>query len=155
MAETNNLTPKQERFCLSYMETGNASEAYRRSYDASKMKSETINRNAKALLDNSKIATRLAEIRKPAVEAAQITLEGHLRRLKDLSVEAEKTSQFSAAISAEVSRGKASGFYIDKREDVTDPFKRALSGMSAEKARAMLNAMEQVQVIQAKAKNAV
>jgi len=151
MAKTNNLTPKQERFCLSYIETGNASEAYRRSYDASRMKSETINRNAKALLDNSKIATRLAEIRKPAIEAAQITLKSHLKRLNDLSDMAVTEKQYSAAIAAEVSRGKASGFYIDKREDVTDPFKRALSGMTAEKARAMLDAMEQVKVIQAKA----
>ena len=35
------LTPKQEAFCLAYMETGNASEAYRRAYDADNMKPAT------------------------------------------------------------------------------------------------------------------
>ncbi|SQE31532.1 Terminase small subunit [Mannheimia haemolytica] len=27
------LTPKQEAFCLAYIETGNASEAYRQAYE--------------------------------------------------------------------------------------------------------------------------
>lgn len=30
------LTPKQEKFCQLYIELGNASEAYRQSYDCSK-----------------------------------------------------------------------------------------------------------------------
>ena len=31
-----NLTPKQEKFCQKYIEMGNASEAYRQAYNASK-----------------------------------------------------------------------------------------------------------------------
>ncbi len=57
------LTPKQERFCLAYLETGNASEAYRRCYDASRMKDASVNRLAKALLDNVKIGSRLADLK--------------------------------------------------------------------------------------------
>jgi phage terminase small subunit len=110
------LTAKQEQFCVAYIETGNASEAYRRAYDAEKMKPETVNRNAKALMDNNKIATRLSEIRKPAVDAAQITLESHLQRLHDLSIKAEQAGQLNAAISAEVARGKAAGIHIEKSE---------------------------------------
>lgn len=112
------LTAKQEQFCVAYIETGNASEAYRRAYDAEKMKPETVNRNAKALMDNNKIATRLSEIRKPAVTAAQITLESHLQRLHDLSVKAEEAGQLNAAISAEVARGKAAGIHIEKSEQM-------------------------------------
>lgn len=56
------LTPKQEAFCLSYIETGNASEAYRRSYDVSKMKPASINRKAKELMDNGRIAARISEL---------------------------------------------------------------------------------------------
>ncbi|MGU9998175.1 terminase small subunit, partial [Bordetella avium] len=37
------LTPKQEAFALAYVETGNASEAYRRAYSAERMKPETVN----------------------------------------------------------------------------------------------------------------
>lgn len=110
------LTPKQEAFCLAYVETGNASEAYRRAYDAARMKPATISRNAKSLMDNNKIATRLSEIRKPAVDAAQITLESHLRRLAELSDGAEKEGQFSAAINAEIARGKAAGVHVEKSE---------------------------------------
>lgn len=62
------LTPKQEKFCLVYLETGNASEAYRQSYSAGKMKPETINRNAFALLENNKIAARVKELREAVAE---------------------------------------------------------------------------------------
>lgn len=75
------LTPKQENFCLAYLETGNASEAYRRSYDAENMKPETINRNAKDLLDNSKIAARLAELTEEATTSAVMTRRRAMERL--------------------------------------------------------------------------
>lgn len=57
------LTPKQEKFCLEYTQSGNASDAYRRVYDASKMKDSTIGRKAKELLDNGKISARVEELR--------------------------------------------------------------------------------------------
>ena len=90
------LTQKQENFCLAYIETGNASEAYRRVYNAKGMKPETVNRNAKALLDNNKIATRLEELRKPVAESAQITLAQHLstlEALRELAKEKASTGQ--------------------------------------------------------------
>lgn len=105
------LTPKQEKFCLEYLKTGNASEAYRRAYDASKSKPESVNRLAKAMLDNVKIASRIDELKKPAVQEAMFTFESHLKRLEDLSRGAESAEQFSAAINAEIHRGKAAGFY--------------------------------------------
>jgi len=57
-----NLTPKQESFCLAYLETGNASEAYRRSYDVSRTSPKSINEGACKLLANTKIASRIQEI---------------------------------------------------------------------------------------------
>ena len=108
------LTPKQEQFCLDYLETGNATEAYRRSYSTGNMKPEVINVKASELLSNGKVSVRLAELRKPVVEKAQLTLEAHLQRLFDLSSAAEQEGQFSAAITAEVSRGKACGFYVER-----------------------------------------
>lgn len=74
-----NLTPKQEAFCIAYLETGNASEAYRRTYDAHKSNPATINRRAKDLIDDGKIAARLAELRQPAIEKAQVSAEATLR----------------------------------------------------------------------------
>lgn len=110
------LTPKQENFCLVYIETGNASEAYRQSYDAGGSSEAAINVAASKLLDNPKVVLRLAEIRKPALERAQITLEVHLNDLKRLRDKAEDAEKFGPAVAAEISRGKASGLYIEKVE---------------------------------------
>ena len=110
------LTPKQEAFCLAYLETGNASEAYRRAYDAEIMKPESINRKAKDVIDNVKIAARIEALRKPALKRAQMTLEGHLADLQMLRDKALEADQFSAAISAEIARGKASGVHVEKSE---------------------------------------
>lgn len=110
------LTQKQEAFCLAYLETGNASEAYRRSYDAGGMKPESVNRKAKELIDNGKITARLTELRRPAVDAAQVTLGSHLTTLAELRDGAKKNLDFKAAIAAEVKRGEASGFYVQRVE---------------------------------------
>ena len=110
------LTPKQERFCAAYVETGDGSESYRRSYDAAAMKPATVNRAAKALLDNSKIAARIAELRAPVAEAAQITLAGHLQTLGGLRDKAIAAGKYGPAIQAEIARGKASGLYVEKVE---------------------------------------
>ena len=63
---SNKLTIKQEKFCLEYLKDGNASRAYREAYDTGDMKEATINRNAKALTDDNKIATRIDELRAKA-----------------------------------------------------------------------------------------
>ena len=113
------LTPKQEGFCLDYSATGNASEAYRRNYDVSRMTPASINRKAVELLENGKIAARIEELRKPIREKACLTLEEHLQTLQNLRDKADKAGQFTAAITAETNRGKASGLYVDKSENKT------------------------------------
>lgn len=108
------LTKKQEDFILAYIESGNATGAYRSAYNAGGMKPETVNRSAKELLDNPKIAARIAELRKPVIEKAQLSLEQHLNDLKRLRDLAEASEKYGPAIMAEVNRGKASGLYVDK-----------------------------------------
>lgn len=108
------LTPKQEAFCLAYLKTGNASEAYRQSYSASRMSDKQVWEEASKLLKNPKVAQRVEELRAPVRAKAQLTLEGHLARLDELSRKAEEDGQFSAAITAETNRGKAAGLYTEK-----------------------------------------
>lgn len=67
------LTPKQEAFLRAYLETGNAAEAYRRSYDIKKMSAITVSKRACELLAHGGIAGRLAELRKQA--AAKVALD--------------------------------------------------------------------------------
>jgi len=55
-------TPKQEKFCQVFIETGNASEAYRQAYNAENMKDSTISVKASELLGNGKITVRLDEL---------------------------------------------------------------------------------------------
>lgn len=69
------LTPKQERFCNYYIETGNASEAYRRAYDAGKMKPDSVNRKAFELLENVKIAARVRELQEEFNRKSDLTKE--------------------------------------------------------------------------------
>lgn len=69
------LTLKQENFVLAYLQSGNATDAYRTAYNAKGMKYGTIWVKASELLANGKIKVRLNELRKPVIEKAQLTLE--------------------------------------------------------------------------------
>ena len=67
------LTQKQENFCLAYIKTGNASEAYRQSYNAEKMSEKQIWEESSKLNSNPKVAQRIKELGTPIVEAAQVS----------------------------------------------------------------------------------
>lgn len=109
------LTPKQEKFCLVYLETGNASEAYRQAYDAKSMKPETVNKRASELLDNGDIAGRLSELRAPIIAKAQLTVEDLLAELEEARIAAltAETVQSSAAVGATMGKAKLLG--LDKQ----------------------------------------
>ena len=110
------LTPKQEKFCVAYVKTSNASEAYRQSYDAKNMNPNTINRKAKDLIDNGKIAARVRELQAPAAKKVMISLESHLIDLERIRRGAETDRKWSAAAMAEMGRAKAAGIIVEKHE---------------------------------------
>ena len=110
------LTPKQERFCQVYIETGNASEAYRQSYNTAKMKPETVNRTAKQLLDNRKIAARLDELREEHAKRHEITVDDLVAELEEARKLAFETDKAAAAVSATMGKAKLLGLVIEKQE---------------------------------------
>jgi phage terminase small subunit len=112
------MTPKQEAFAQSYVETGNASEAYRRAYDASRTKPDVVHVKASQLLADGRVAVRVAQLQAKAAERACITLESHLGDLQRLRDVAEQRGQLSAAIAAEIARGKASGVAVERTESL-------------------------------------
>lgn len=117
------LTVKQEKFCQAYVETGNASEAYRSAYCAGKMKHETVNRNAKALLDNNKITTRVNELQQEHRTKHNITVSDLLRELEEARKAAltAETPQSSAAVAATMGKARITGLdkvVIDLTADV-------------------------------------
>lgn len=65
------LTPKQQKFCEIFVETGNATKAYRQAYNATTMSSGALRVNAFRLKDNPRIASRCEELLK---QKAAITL---------------------------------------------------------------------------------
>ena len=105
------LTPKQEGFCLSYRETGNASEAYRRNYNCENMKPESINRLAFELLQNVKITSRLAELGLVTAKAHQITVADLIKELEEARIAAltAESPQSAAAVGATMGKAKLLG----------------------------------------------
>ena len=115
----NKLTTKQEKFCKTFIETGNASEAYRQSYDCQKMKGPSINRNAVALLDNTKITTRVGELQLNLQKKFEVTVESLSKELDEDRQLARSLGQPGAAISALNVKARIHG--LDKQVMSNDP----------------------------------
>lgn len=77
------MTPKQEAFCKAFIETGNASEAYRRAYNAENMAANTINVKASELMASGNISVRIDELKEI------VTAEWVWKRRDSLDVLAE------------------------------------------------------------------
>lgn len=85
MTDERKLTPKQQTFVLAYLETGVASEAYRRAYDCSRMKDATIGKNAHALTKLPAIATQLQVMRDRATETAILDRAGVINLMTEIA----------------------------------------------------------------------
>lgn len=82
---SNELTPKQESFCQKYIETGNASEAYRQSYDTETMQDKTIWEESSRLLSNPKVSARIEELNDRRLRRHDITVDRVLREYARLA----------------------------------------------------------------------
>ena len=107
------LTPKQEAFCLAYIETGNASEAYRRSYSASRMGPDSIRVAANKLLNNANITLRLTELKEKHRKRHEITVDDLIAELEEARQLAIDTSQSGSAVTATMGKAKLLG--LDKQ----------------------------------------
>lgn len=109
------ITQKQRAYCLAFMETGNSSEAYRRSYDASGMTTASVNRCAKDVYDNVNVSAMIEQLRKKAMKRNEITVDTLLDELEEARKAAldADTAQSSAAVSATM--GKARLLGLDKK----------------------------------------
>ncbi len=116
------LTPKQEAFARAYHETSNATEAYRRAYNAGGMKDNVIHVKAHEVLKNGKIAVRLSELQQMAQERHNITIDSLTEMTMKAYVEAQRiaptTNQMQTAsmIKAAEFLGKLHGLVVDKSE---------------------------------------
>ena len=83
--DKNGLTPKMLAFCRAYVETGNASEAYRRSYNTEKMKTESVGRMAHDLMSDLRVSSMIASLKgeadRHATKELGLTREWIIERL--------------------------------------------------------------------------
>ena len=110
------LTPKREKFCLAFVETGNASEAYRIAFNTTNALPKTINENACRLLAGSKVKARVAELQAEHTKRHEITID----KLRDMLLEdrtfARDLESPASAVSATEKLGKLYGLFTDKTE---------------------------------------
>jgi phage terminase small subunit len=110
------LTAKQEKFCQVYMQTGNASEAYRQSYDVSKSTEKSVNELASHLLANVKIISRVNELKQLAAKRNEITVDTITNMLKEAYFLAQTKEETAQITNAANSLAKLHGLIIDKAE---------------------------------------
>lgn len=109
------VTEQQEKFSQAFVETGNASEAYRRSYNTENMAENTVWKRASELLDNRAVAGRIETLRAKHAKRHNVTVDSlvaELEEIKQIALAAE-TPQTSAAVSAVMGKAKLTG--LDKQ----------------------------------------
>lgn len=113
------LTPKQERFCQMYIETGNATEAYRLSYNAENMKATTIMPKASKMLIQDKIEARIKSLQQVHQQRHMITVENLTERLTQAEMLAHEERHPGAVVSAVMGIARIHG--CDKQIVSNDP----------------------------------
>lgn len=111
------MTPKQEAFARAYVQTGNASEAYRQAYNAENMKDQVIRQKAYELLQHGDVTVMVQQLKANVQKRHDVTVasltEALNRALKKAEGEAKGAS---AMVSAVMGLGKLHGLITEKRE---------------------------------------
>lgn len=115
--QANGITIKQEAFARAFVETGNASEAYRRSYDVTpSAKPTTIARSAHELMRDPNVASMIRSLQAEVAKRHDITIERVTQMLMEDRDLARKIEQPSAAVSANVALARLHGLIVDKKQ---------------------------------------
>ena len=130
------MTPKQELFAQAYLETSNASEAYKRAYDT-QANANTINRKASQLLKHPEVIKLLADLQAEHRQRHKLTIDDILQELEDARQKALKaeTPQCSAAISATMSKAKLLG--LDKVTATDSPMTAFIASIQGSSIKVM------------------
>ena len=109
------LTIKQEAFARAYVETGNASEAYRRAYNAENMQIDTVKKRASELLSRGDIKGTVQKLKDEIASRHEITVDGLVNELEEARLAAlgAENPQSAAAVAATMGKAKILG--MDKQ----------------------------------------
>jgi len=138
------LTPKQEAFARAYVETSNASEAYRRCYAVKTMSANAIGVEAHRVLTSPKVALKIRELQERNTRRHEYTVDRlaeMAQRAYELAMKDDVQSP-SAAVAAVMAIGKLHGLVVDKKEvtkkrdasDLADAELYAIAGLGRPRA---------------------
>ena len=113
--QSRDLTIKQQKFAHAFIETGNAAEAYRRSYDCSNSAEKTILRRGQELSQNSVVKAYIDEQRSIIAKDNNVKVTDIIEELEQARELAININMPGAAISASMGKAKLLGF--DKPKD--------------------------------------
>ena len=146
------LTQKQENFCLKYVETGNASEAYRFAYRADKMKAETIHKRASELVSDREVAGRIEELKGMAVSKAIMSRTEALEMLSIIArTSVSDIAEFSTVESGEDEDGNtvmSTTWRILNSEEISKEASASIKSVSATKMGPKLEMHDRLAAIQ-------
>jgi len=114
---TDKLTPKQEAFAMAYVESGNASKAYKAAYYVNEnTNNNSISVEASKLKNSPKITLRILEMQEDMRERLEVTIDGLTKELEYARVTAQENGQASAMVSATMGKAKLHGLLTDKAQ---------------------------------------
>ena len=116
----NALTPKQEAFCLAYVGGLNASDSYRKCYNAGGMTPKSINEKSCELLASVKVASRVDALREMMATRSLVTMESLTKEIEEAYEMAKETRQASVMIQASIAKAKLHGMVVEKVESKTN-----------------------------------
>ena len=114
------LTMKQHKFIDEYIKIGNASEAYRRSYDCKKSSNKTISIEATKLINNPSVALAVKREKERINRASRLgskEIEDNLFSIYERSLE---TDQLNTARACMMDVAKLNGLIINKEHRIVD-----------------------------------
>mgnify|MGYP003652881098 CR=1 FL=1 len=109
------LTPKHKKFCRLYMQGLSAAKAARQAGFTTNMISSKVQGSA-MIRKNPLVVNHIIELMTKERNRSDVSMGSHLTELSHLRDQAIDSGQLPAAISAEVSRGRAAGLYIERKE---------------------------------------
>ena len=129
------FTMKQHNFVDEYINTGNASEAYRRSYDCKKSSNKTISIEATKLINSPNVALAVKREKERLSRSSRLDskdIENNLFSIFERSLE---TDQLNTARACMMDIAKLNGLIIQKQEQQINTTVNHVSLLEAVKQR--------------------
>ena len=119
-ARQKTLTPKESAFARLYVETGNATEAYRQAYDHNG-NDATACRGAHDVLHRPTVEAYVAGLQAEHRTRHNVTVDRLTEELEIARQLALQNKSASAAVSATMGKARLHGLLVDKQEQIQRP----------------------------------